>query len=276
MKKLDKTIFVDQAKQLGIKPKVAVELFKLVMSSAGQVTPTKKKGNPKLASVLNPRSKYYDSTPRLTEKLSLAFKVHQHKRGRYHHERITSQDRQWVLLVQIKLAIVEVVGIRTSEFLSCARRVFIEAEQLSKRSGKDNLYLTIVLGNIGEILDTVGIKSSITISIRDNRLYRAYRIRRRQASGMSTLNKVLEVGSVEHNFIRQMSTICRKYRVKAKLFMDIQFAAFAQFDSFPALKDLVTSKAIDRLERGLMKYRKDSLGKEDDAYWQEIENKSGR
>ena len=74
---------------------------------------------PKLEAVLNPRSKYYDDTPGLTSQLSLLLFMHQRKRRRLRHKRITNKDRQWVLLVAIKKGIVETIGTkRKKKFLS--------------------------------------------------------------------------------------------------------------------------------------------------------------
>lgn len=232
-------------------------------------------GKPKLNSVNNPNSGHYDDTPKLTYTISRALFLHQIKKGRIGVKIINNANRQWIFLVQIKRAIISLVGEDTTKVRNMASKLFAESEKMSAKFGKRNIYLNMVVSRIDELLDLVSDSDSVKIKIRDRRVWRAYRYRREKITGVK-LNKEIEPGSDDHNIIKEISRITRKYKILPKLFMAIQFAAFESVNSFPRLKDLITRNAIDRLEQGMLKYRSDNMGEEDREYWNEVDSRTNK
>jgi hypothetical protein len=259
------------ALRVGISRKNVMELISLLLIEHGKTKSTRRKTRkPKLAAVLNPSSKYYDNTPNLTTRLSIIYYDHQTKRRRLKHKRITNNDRQWVLLVQIKQNVLDAVGL--GKFLPTAKKVFDEAELIAKERGSKFIYLTNVVASIELILDRVIERETAIITVKESRVYRAYRKYRRMVTGKRI--KDLEPGSQSHNYVTQITTTVKEYGISAKVYMDVQFRAFAHFDSFPRLKDLTTEKAIDRLEQGLPKYREENIGTDEDKeYWKDVRNR---
>lgn len=277
---ISKKNFWALAKYCGINRKTALELFSNIQDDYGvknNLSTTRIK-KPKLNAIMNPNSKYYDDSPKLTSSLSLMFYTHQRKLSRFAHKRITDSDRQWVLLSQIKQDIVERVASTDVSFHVFAARLILEAEKMSNEFGKNNLYLSFLVSRIEELMDITGAVLKSVVREKEQKVWRSYRIHREAITGEHLYPK-LNAGSQDHNFIKDILVIIKDRGISSKLFMSIQFDAFGVFNSFPTLKNLITSKAIDRMEQGLLKRKKERgepLSAEERKYWKDIKNKTAR
>lgn len=265
--RITKKKFIIVAGQHGISREVAGRLYDRISVTAAKPVKERKVRKPKLSAIKNPNSKYYDEAPKLTRKLSLVFYIHQRNRSRFKHKRIGNNDRQWVLLVQIKDAILEVTGPNEKKFMTFSRKLFDEAEQISQRIGKRNLYLSFVVSMLPELVDRTSDRIEAKLTKREKRAWRAYRVRRERLTGIE-LDPDLEPGSDEHMKIKEIVEIMRRYEVSTKLFMDVHFKAFGNRGTFPRLKDLTTVNAIDRLEQYLVQFSKEEEGEEE--YWKDV------
>jgi hypothetical protein len=255
---------------VGLTKPQALSLLNALMDVSDK--PDKKVRPPRLKSVLNPNSKYYDDSPKLTRDLSLLFFNHQQGYKRLRHNRITKDDRQWVFLVSIKKAIVKITGAKKQPFMIFARKLFIQAEKISRRR---SLYLPFVISRLPELIDITADSLDSVVLTKEARVWRAYRRRRMAITGFG-LQKKLEPGSDDHIYSGEIADILSRYKVPVKIFMNIQFAAFNAVGTFPKLKDLTTRKAIDRLEQGMVRLTKESGSEEDKEYWDEVERETSR
>lgn len=235
-----------------------------------------RKRAPKLTSVLNPKSKYYDTTPKFTKQLSLLWFNHQKSLGRLRHKRIISSDRQWVILVQIKKEIMNFIYPDTSmtKFITISSKVINESERISQKIGRRIMYVSFILSRINEVLDNVGDAQNDKITSTQSIIFDVYKLFREEATGVR-YRKSFIPGSDEHELIKKVESILVDYNVTPKKFMNIQFSAFAYHKSFPRLKDLVTDTAVDRMDRAKLKDKYDGIDtKEDKKYWDEIFSKN--
>ena len=272
--KTTKNEFIELAKGLSIpEPKALLFYSSLVTQVDNKV---KKLRKPKLKAVLNPRSKYYDNKPGWTKQLSLLIYKHQHSYKRLKHKRITSSNRQWVLLVQIQQAITDYFNCNSSaQFMKYADRFILEAEALSKKFGKNNLYLTFTVANIQEILDISNGYLNDVITNKEQKIWKVYWKLRSNITGKDR-NKNLNPGSDEHFIVKEILKIIKEHKTSTNVFMRIQFAAFEFVNSFPRLKNLITENAIDRLQQGIIKRKEEVIDKEDEAYWEDVKNKTSK
>ncbi|MHA2064226.1 MAG: hypothetical protein ACXABY_07585 [Candidatus Thorarchaeota archaeon] len=267
---MDKRNFVKEASKLGVNKEKALQLYEKLNREDD-----KRVKGPKLRAVLNPNSKYYDGTPKLTNSLSLLFFTHQQRHSRLRHKRITKSDRQWVHLVQIKQRIVETTGKGSQAFMTFSKQLFNESERMSRGSGKKNLYLAFVASRLEELIDCTSDYLTSEVTKKEQRVWKAYVIRRKRITGVS-LPKKLEPGSDEHDLAKRILRIAKRYKASVNQFMDIQFASFKAVGSFPRLKNLVTSAAIDRLEQGMLKIKEEASDEKDEAYWKDVRGKISR
>jgi hypothetical protein len=230
---------------------------------------TQSTSDKKLARLSNPRSKHYDSTPDLTSQLSLLLYNYQRSNGRFYTKRLTKEHKQYLILVKIKRAILDTSPVN---FVLLANRVLQEGESICKRMGKNNIYLSIVLHHIQEILDKS--VDSLRMEITDKQLliYQIYREMRTAITSVPMKEK-LTPGSDTHNFVAQIEKIVADHKVRVRDFMIVQFEAFEHFGSFPRLSNLVGDKAIDRLEQAIVSKhirRNKKVTSEERKYWDAV------
>jgi hypothetical protein len=239
---------------------------------------------PKLKAIKNPNSKYYDTAPGLTKKLSLIFYNHQRANRRFKHERITNNDRQWVLLVGIKDRILKRFG--NGKFIAVSTELFRQAELLSKKKGKANLYLTWVVYSMEELLDKVEGRLSLKITEEERQFWIDYQRHKLKMTGITSITSItsitdgteFEAGSDDHYFTTEALEIINRFGIKVSDFLKIHFDAFRVHDSFPSISNMVTDKAILRLERGIIKHAAarrtwSDRDKKNESYWRELENR---
>jgi len=258
------------ARDLGISRSVAKELY-LKLKSHKELTTTPPKSKPTLSAILNSNSKHFDNTPELTDKLALLLFFHFRKSNPM-AKRVNNSDRKWVQLVQVKRCVEAVSGKNILEFGKLANSLIQEADRLAKNSGRP-LYLSSLFYQADELIQKLSEGKGLVVSVRERKVWRAYRKRRKIVTGVSLPQKI-DPHSGEYPLVKQIAKMIKRYKVSSNQFMNIHFEAFKAFNSFPRLKDLITSKAIDRLEQGLLKHKpSETMTNEEKLYWKQI-NKS--
>jgi len=228
---------------------------------------------PKAKDIVNPDSKNFDDTPKLTDKLALLIYIKAKKRNAFVARRMTNNgSRSWVRLVQIKKVLVDAVGTDSIKFGTLANQLLDEFERRSRNRGKHFLNVNNLWYSLEEILERVHGKEDVVISVREKRVWRAYRKRRKKATGIMLPTNV-NILSDDYQLVKQIVRIIKQYHMSAKQFMNIHFETFATMNSFPMLKDLVTDKAKDRIELYLYKNKdNENMSPAEKAYWNEVEN----
>ena len=246
------TQFREVTAELGIDRDVAGKLFRKLAEGESDFpnrTPlTQSTLDKKLARLSNPLSKHYDPTPSLTSQLSLLLYNYQRGSRRFYTKRLTKEHRQYLILVKIKRAITDT---SPSNFAVLANKVLQEGELICRERGKNNIYLSIVLSHIQEILDKVIDSLSMEVTPKQRLIYQVYR-EMRMAITNTEMKEELSPGSDNHNFVIQIEKIIMDHKVMVRDFMEVQFEAFKHFNSFPRLSNLVGDKAIDRLEQAIV------------------------
>jgi hypothetical protein len=278
----NKTIKVTQAQcikiaqQCNVKKKVALQMFQLLSdihdAAIAVKKPLKRKNAPKLEQVLNPNSKHFDGTSHFTEEISLVWYRHQQNHKRIRHQRITKSDRQWVHLVEIKNILLKMDGITNSNIMQWAAMLFREAERLAEGYGQPTLYLSLVVSHIYDLIDRVDMTLTNKVTKRQRKIYQIYKQKRAKLTGHK-IDKKLIAGSNEHLLVKKVARLIRQYDVTILKYMKVQFDAFAYHESFPAIKDLCSDKATDRIERALLKGTKNIMESKTEAeeqYWRSV------
>lgn len=234
---------------------------------------------PKLATRMNPKSKYYDETPDLTKQLSLVWYTHQHRLKRYNHTRVTPHDRMWSTLVEIKNGLLKLVDYDRTKFLIWSRTFFDEAEKLFSERGRTP-YLTRILSVYEELLDRTYNRMVVKITPDEREAYQLYQRMVSKLTGVKTKAQLIS-GSDEYRAIHQIVELAEKYRIEVEEFYRIHFSAFEHFNTFPRLQNMVTKKAIDRVEQYIYQKRgrsrlRGKLKTKDQAYWDSIKRMKKR
>lgn len=266
--------------------KYAIKLFAALKvihdARISSTVPKRVPAKAKLKDVLNPKSKYYDDTSKLTSQLSLIWFNHHQALKRYRHKRIRRDDRQWALLVAVKRELLSLDGVTENNLLVWGSMVFREAEHLAEKIGKASPYLSMILARFDEVVDNIDASMSLSLTKKHKRIYRLYCVKRAKAIGKPYTKKLVQ-GSDTHRLIARVSRIIRRHDVTIQKFMVAQFDAFAHHGSFPRIKDLVTDAADDRVEQSLAIDRKVEKqrsknndpdvkkSKHDSDYWKEVE-----
>ena len=218
------------------------------------------------------------NTQEKTKKLSLLWNLHQKGQGKLNSKRILDSDNQWKHLVRIKNKIIEYIEPDNSmgKYTAVTMNVFKEAELLSIKYGKKNLYLPFIVSFMETIFDNIDDSKKNRVTIRHQKIYKSYCNRRKQRT-KKEFDPTLYPGSEEHMIIIKLSSILKDYDIGKKEFMKIQFQAFDFHKSIPRLKDLTSKAAIDRLEIGKLKSKPDAdepNTKEDKAYWKMVNKRN--
>jgi len=283
--KIDLNNFRKQIVELGVDSKIAVRAFIRIakagipsrrFTASGSSSERSRVRQPSLKSILNPNSRHYDDTPDMTRQLSLIWFNHQRGKNRFGHNRIMNDNRQWVTLVQIKRILERYATEMNSDIATLAVKLFNESEGLARKMGKKSAFLNSILYNIDELMDSLIRQSTSTVTPRQKKIFKAYTRRRIKITKRPYSTKLLP-GSPQHVFVEEIDKIMRDNHVSIKQFFDIQFEAFKAFDTFPRISNLVTDKAIDRLQQGMVKMEPDELDSDSDKeYWDEVRKKLSR
>lgn len=195
---------------------------------------------------------------------------------RLNHKRIYPKDSQWKVLIKIKNELLNKMfpDKQMIRFSQLALMIFKEAEKISKKAGKKSLYLPFVLSTIDETFDNATDSEEYKVTTRHQKIFKCYKNKRERFTNREW-DVVLSPGSEEHKLISKIDIILKDYNIGKKKFMKIQFDAFGFHKTFPKLKDLVTSAAIDRLDIALAKENDDYKPKDakDEAYWNKIKKR---
>lgn len=224
--------------------------------------------------IQDPKSSHYDTTPGLTLELSQLWLRHQKTMGRMGARQITRADRQWIHLTTLKRTIEPFAQQSGIPFSVCGRWAFEKAEQLALDYGKPAPYLTFVVAKIDEILVRIQKEREATITPAQQKIFDSY-VDFRAIATDRKWKKEFVAGSPEHELVKRIETVLDEYGLTIRELMEIHFGAFAIHKSFPSLRDLVTDRAVDRIERSIKRSIGDvPITDEEEKYWKSISESS--